>query len=216
MTAGHGEDLMGFQDRKAKEFERREQDILDAALSLFATDTWEEVTVAQIAQQAEVGKGTIYKHFVSKNEIYACLALNFQRQLLQQLTAIDHNLPVLERFSQQLKVAWDVHLSSEELHRVFLYCSRSGFRANLCANTQQQLEDVEYQITSVTQQLVVDGVQQGLFPDRPLPLLLFGARAAFWGAIQLVWMGHMGEIEPSQHRDALTQFIIAGLVNAGA
>jgi AcrR family transcriptional regulator len=207
---------LGLSDRKSREFERRGQDILDAALSLFATDAWEEVTVAQIARQAEVGKGTIYKHFVSKHEIYAHLAMDFQRQIIQQLAAIDDNLPVLERFAQQMRVAWQMHLSSEQLHRVFLYCSRSGFRTALPADTLQALIDAEQQVAQLTEQLVVEGVQQGLFPDRPLPLLLFGAKAAFWGAIQLVWSGYLGDIDHQQHLKALTNFIVAGLVNPDA
>ena len=63
-------------ERKIREFERREQEILSAALELFAGERWESVTVTQIAKQAGIGKGTVYKHFASKDEIYARLALD--------------------------------------------------------------------------------------------------------------------------------------------
>ena len=115
---------MSTHDRKAREFERRGQDILATALALFESDEWEQVTVDQIAQAAEVGKGTIYKHFASKDDIYAHLAIDFQRGILQKFAAVDATLPVVERFRQHLRAGWEMHLSSKELHRVFLYCSR--------------------------------------------------------------------------------------------
>lgn len=203
---------MGIKDRKQLAFERRGQDILDAALTLFATDDWEHVTVEQIAKQAEVGKGTIYKHFSSKYEIYARLAMDFQRQILQEFEKIDPSLPMIKRFELHLRAAWNLHLSSQELHRVFLFCSRPGFRANLSDATVAELKAIEIQVSAPSNQLVIDGVKEGIFPDQPLPLLLFGAQAAFWGAIQLVWSGYLGNIDREQHLNALMDFIIAGLV----
>ena len=110
---------MSVQDRKSREFERRGREILAAALSLFESDDWEQVTVEAIAQTAEVGKGTIYKHFASKDEIYARLAMDFQRRIVAASAVIDASLPVIDRFRQHLQVAWEMHLSSKELHRVF-------------------------------------------------------------------------------------------------
>ena len=60
---------MALQDRKQREFERRERDILAAALELCSTPEWESVTVGQIADRAEVGKGTVYKHFEGKADL---------------------------------------------------------------------------------------------------------------------------------------------------
>ena len=63
--------------RKERAFSLREAEILEAARVLFAIGDWEAVTVADIAQRAEIGKGTVYKHFASKEELYARIALDF-------------------------------------------------------------------------------------------------------------------------------------------
>ena len=112
---------MSTQNRKQREFERRGQDILDAALSLFQADDWEHVTVDAIARQSDVAKGTVYKHFASKDEIYARLAMRLQRDIALKAAEIDPNLPLLDGFRQHLQVAWSMHLSSKALHRVFMY-----------------------------------------------------------------------------------------------
>lgn len=206
---------MGIQDRKAREFERRGQEILAAALTLFRADDWEAVTVEQIAQQAEVGKGTIYKHFASKDEIYARLAIDFQRQTAARLHEIAPELPVVERFRRYLHCAWELHLSSKELHRVFLYCSRVEFRAGLPAALLAEMQAVEAEVARPMQTLLAQGIEQGVFPPKPISLLMFGARAAFWGAIQLIWSGYLGDIDRAQHLDALADFILAGLAHQG-
>jgi len=204
---------MSIQDRRAREFERRGQDILAAALALFESDDWESVTVEQIAQRAEVGKGTIYKHFASKDEIYARLAIQFQRQTLQRYADIDASLPVVERFKRHLAAGWEMHLSSKELHRVFLYCSRVEFRAHLPADVMAEVQQVERAVAEPTHRMMAEGIEQGLFPRKPLPLLLFGAQSAFWGAIQLIWSGYLGDIDEAVYLDEITTFILAGLVH---
>lgn len=203
---------MSVQDRKSREFARRGQEILDAALALFESDDWEAVTVEQIAARAEVGKGTVYKHFASKDDIYARLAMGFQQRIVQGNGRVDGALPVLERLRAHLRVAWELHLSSQALHRVFLYCSRSEFRTRLSPATLAELQALELQVAQPTQALVAQGVAEGLFPPKPLPLLLFGAQAAFWGGIQLVWSGYLGDIDQGRHLDELGNFLIAGLV----
>ena len=69
--------------RKAQEFRRREQEILDAALALFLEQGEDRVTVEMIADRVGIGKGTIYKHFETKNEIYLLLMLRYEEQLAE-------------------------------------------------------------------------------------------------------------------------------------
>jgi AcrR family transcriptional regulator len=203
---------MSIQDRKTREFERRGQEILDAALVLFKSDAWEAVTVEQIAQQAEVAKGTIYKHFASKDQIYARLAIDFQRRTLASLRDVDPALPIPERFRAYMRRAWQLHLSSQELHRVFLYCSRSEFRAGLSPELLAEMQNVDHAVSMPLQSLLAEGIEQGFFPRKPLALLLFGARSAFWGAIQLAWSGYLGDLEKADYLEELTNFVLAGLV----
>ena len=54
---------MNRAERKEREFKRRERDILEAAERLFMNYDWQTVTTQQIADEAGIGKGTIYKHF---------------------------------------------------------------------------------------------------------------------------------------------------------
>lgn len=77
--------------RKAQEFRQREQQILDAALELFLEQGEDRVTVEMIADRVGIGKGTIYKHFETKNEIYLLLMLRYEEDLAALFSTISEH-----------------------------------------------------------------------------------------------------------------------------
>ncbi len=75
--------------QKAREFRQREQAILDAAQALFIQHGEDKVTVEMIADAVGIGKGTIYKHFETKNEIYLLLMIRYEEALADLFQRID-------------------------------------------------------------------------------------------------------------------------------
>ncbi len=71
--------------RKSQEFRQREEEILTTALDLLLEYGDEKVTVELIADKVGIGKGTIYKHFNSKAEIYLRLMIDYERKLSQAI-----------------------------------------------------------------------------------------------------------------------------------
>jgi AcrR family transcriptional regulator len=204
---------MGTQQRREREFQRREREILDAALALFARDDWQCVTVEQIADRAEIGKGTIYKHFASKDEIYARLRMEFLDTTLGRLLAIDEQLDVLGRIRAMIAVFWEQHRQGRHYQRVVEYSERAEFRRGLNAETLAALEAREAAIDDIVHAVVRRGIAEGLFPDRPPEQLVFGPRAALIGALRLVWSGWFEDVpEPADFLGQLTDFVVAGMM----
>ena len=56
--------------RREREKLARQQDIVNAALELFAAKGFRDTTLDEIAQKAEFGKGTLYNYFASKEDIF--------------------------------------------------------------------------------------------------------------------------------------------------
>lgn len=75
--------------QKAREFRQREQAILDCAQQLFIELGEDKVTVEMIADKVGIGKGTIYKHFETKNEIYLLLMIRYEEELAEMFRRID-------------------------------------------------------------------------------------------------------------------------------
>jgi TetR/AcrR family transcriptional regulator len=73
--------------QKKKLFLAREQRIIDATLELLLEQSIDRVTVSKIAVRACIGKGTVYKHFLTKNEILIRIILDYERYLTDRLAA---------------------------------------------------------------------------------------------------------------------------------
>jgi len=65
--------------------------MLDAAAQLFGTQRFHEVRMDDIAAQAEVGKGTLYRYFNDKEELFLALVERSAQQLMDHVLAeIEH------------------------------------------------------------------------------------------------------------------------------
>jgi AcrR family transcriptional regulator len=64
---------MGTGERREREKQRRREDILEAAKTLFFSKGFRDTTIDDIAKATELARGTIYLYFESKEEVYATI-----------------------------------------------------------------------------------------------------------------------------------------------
>lgn len=64
---------MGTEERKAREKERRRNQIVDAAERIIFSKGLEQATMDEIAEEAELSKGTLYLYFKNKTELYLAI-----------------------------------------------------------------------------------------------------------------------------------------------
>ena len=58
---------------------------MKAALELLISENIDRVTVSKIASKAGIGKGTVYKHFLTKNEILVRIMLDYEQSISTRL-----------------------------------------------------------------------------------------------------------------------------------
>src|SRR3982751_2583997 len=63
---------------------KRGQQILDAAAQLFASHRYHEVRMEDIASHAQVAKGTIYRYFHDKEDLYLALTIHGMHRLFEE------------------------------------------------------------------------------------------------------------------------------------
>ena len=202
---------MGIAERKEREFKRREGEILDAAARLFERDDWQLVTIERIAQEVEIGKGTIYLHFPSKEAIYGRLALEFAGGVLDELRKIDLARPPVERLRDAIRIFFEAHLHGRTHHRVAEYCALDEIRRRLDEATRSELERAEAEIIGIIHSILADGIGSGVFANRPLDVLMISAHATLAGAVRLLG----GPCAPTSGDDLvpeITRFVLAGLM----
>lgn len=64
---------MGKEERKKREKERRREQIIDAAERVIFSKSLEQATMDEIAEEAELSKGTLYLYFKNKTELYLAI-----------------------------------------------------------------------------------------------------------------------------------------------
>jgi len=207
---------MGIAERKEREFRRREGEILDAAVRLLEREDWQLVTIERIAQEAEIGKGTVYLHFPSKEAIYGRLAHEFAGGVLAELRGIDAAQAPVERLRDAIRIFFAAHLHGRTHHRVAEYCSQDDIRRRLDETTRSELERVEAEIIGIIHGILADGIRAGAFADRPLDVLMISAHATLAGAVRLLGgpcAAQAGDgATEAQLVEEITRFILAGLM----
>lgn len=73
--------------RERKKTAIREQ-IIAKGVELFSRHGITDVSVDQIAEAADIGKGTIYNYFQSKEDIVVAFMVNFEREVQKTLTSL--------------------------------------------------------------------------------------------------------------------------------
>jgi len=68
-------EVMGIAERREREKKQRWNDILDAAESVFFDKGYNIAKMDDVAEKAELSKGTLYLYFKSKEELYFGLTL---------------------------------------------------------------------------------------------------------------------------------------------
>lgn len=67
---------MGTQERRARDFDLREQRLLKLAAELLLDQGQDAVTMERLAERAEYAKGTLYKHFGGREDVLCALAVH--------------------------------------------------------------------------------------------------------------------------------------------
>ncbi|MBL4611899.1 MAG: TetR/AcrR family transcriptional regulator [Pseudomonas sp.] len=148
---------MQKESRKVREFRRREQEILDTSLRLFLEQGEDSVTVEMIADEVGIGKGTIYKHFKSKAEIYLRLMLDYERDLASLLhsESIERDREALSRDYFAFR------MSDPERYRLFDRLEEKLVKSNQLPELVEELHKIRASnfnhLTGVIQERIDEG-----------------------------------------------------------
>jgi AcrR family transcriptional regulator len=83
---------------------RRHEEILDAAAKLFAKHGYSQTDTQFLADNLQVGKGTLYRYFPSKKELFLAAVDRVMRKLSERVDAsIAHLDDPLERIEEGIK-----------------------------------------------------------------------------------------------------------------
>ena len=165
--------------------------IIDAAVMVFAKKGYASATIADIASRAEIGKGTIYEYFASKEDLFFAV---FEWFKIQTRDAAKVNIAVLggsaskrlEALSDSFMGMWQEIKDVFTLTMEFWAASSSSqmqdrFKANF-RNTYQEFRDI-------VKSLIQEGIERGEFRSDINPDSVAAALVGAWDALFLqAWL----------------------------
>ncbi len=161
--------MMATQDRREQDRARRKNDILLAARAVFAQAGYRRATVDQIAQRAEVAKGTIYLYFETKETIMADLVLLALAELQSQLRDAVESQSILQP-DGRLRAMADAYLAfsqrAPDYFRLLTAFDGGDLADNLSPERNQTILAASNRTLDLVAQAVADGVALGVFAVR--------------------------------------------------
>ncbi|WP_428034461.1 TetR/AcrR family transcriptional regulator [Amphritea sp.] len=209
-----------MSDRKSREFKRRERDILDCTLKLLSGEQREILSVDKIAQHTGIGKGTVYKHFASKDDIYARLLLDNYQSILAEFKRIatDDTLTGVQQMRGMLLYAFQYHRDNVAHQHMHVHFIQRASRERMSATYQQQLDYAEEQFIEAFGQAVYKGVVEGdVNPDMPREAMMAGMNATFEGAIVTLQEGgsfKQRQLETAEQKSTYINLVVDYMIAA--
>ena len=172
---------MGIQERKAREKHARQAAILKAARKVFFAKGLDQATIDDIAEKAELSKGTIYLYFQSKEELYLSVFL----QGLDILTG--HFQEIREQFAT-VSAEDLIRLSNDSYYGFFMdypeyfYINSLLYHGRIKDKIDPQIWGVPHQKMETCLRVVAEIIQQGIARGEFQPVDSWKTANSFWGA----------------------------------
>lgn len=146
--------------RRQREREQHRSEILDAALSLFAENGYDNVSVSQIAEKAEFGTGTLYNFFDSKEALFTELARTYISEGRKKLfQALDSGGTATDKLRAFITAKGDFVRDNVKFVRLYMHDLRNPALYALQKEVMQAIGDV----VSGLEQVFRQGIEQGIF-----------------------------------------------------
>jgi AcrR family transcriptional regulator len=151
--------------------------ILDVAGRLFGTQRFHEVRMDDIAAEADVGKGTLYRYFRDKEELYLALLARASEQFTRRLREAATRGPG-PRQRLEIVVTTIIDYFDEHPHLLELILRAEIMQVPDVENPWQEARDDLYRIVG---DIFAEGARRKQYciadPDLAMLMLLGGVRA---------------------------------------
>lgn len=193
--------------------DQKKKIILGAAVTVFSRKGTAAARIADIAEEAGIGKGTIYEYFSSKEEIFTTCFEYFMNEIntavMEQIYMVGDPLAKFSAFFD----AWITALSSPVMSsfRIMIEFWAEGIRSsNVGSGFDMAAMYGEYRL--MIQNLLDDCVSREKIPYIDTHYIAAGIIGAMDG-IMLQWVLDPEALDITKALTALKQMVIAGLIN---
>ena len=191
--------------------DKKRKEILQAAMQVFAREGYHRARMEEVAEEAGIGKGTVYEYFSSKTDLFIALHEHMLSELkefyMKELSEIREPALMLERF---ISVAFRTFRLWEPFFLVFFDFWAEGGRGEQQALLQTQLREAYAVSRSDIAAIIAAGVKNGSFRcDNPS--LAAATILASLDGLVLQWLCDRNAFDLDAMRENFTQTTLRSL-----
>lgn len=208
---------MGIAERKEREKQQRREEIIRAAEKVFFARGFAGATMDEIAERAELSKGTLYLYFSSKDDLYMAVAREGIKLLRKQTNAaVDRGRDALEKLLYMGRAC--VEFSRSNPDHMNSIITLDELTPEEVTATADDVRDLIYKESTVGSllQVIEQGVKEGLIRnDLPDVLIANTLWMSVLSVIRFVSREHglleMLDLSPEKVYESHFEMVINGI-----
>lgn len=154
--------------------------LLDAAQVEFASQGFHDTVVADIADRAGVGKGTLYRHFGNKAKLFGAIIQRGTARLRERMKAVlEEEEDPVRTLEQLLHVHFDLYEESGELIAIIV---NEGL--NMTGSIQQELMGEWEELQDLFGRVFRQGIGNDVFDDVDPDQIGFLFYSSIWAVLR--------------------------------
>ncbi|HWP83400.1 MAG TPA: TetR/AcrR family transcriptional regulator [Bacteroidota bacterium] len=154
---------MGIQERKEREKEHRREEIITAAQKVFFEKGLQTATVDEIAEVAELSKGTIYLYYKSKEDLYLAVMLRGKDILAEMFESIvAGSEPVLLKLVKLGEAYQEFFKKHTKYFRMFRFFENPQFHTQVTPEMNELCSQSNQRVWKSVIDLLQEGIDRGL------------------------------------------------------
>ncbi len=187
--------------------EKKKKAVLSSARTVFARNGLAAVKIEDIAQEAGIGKGTVYEYFRSKDDIFFALFEEMKKELHRRIFEVGGSLPPKKKLHQLVISA----LLAFEDWRDFGYILLDFWAMHKGGtSTRIRFDEIYDDARLVLSNLIKEGIKTGDF-KKVHPLNTASALIAIFDGLLLQWLFNPKSFSLATIGDTVSDLIARGI-----
>lgn len=162
---------MGITERKEREKESRKESIIDAAQKVFFEKGLLLSTMDEIAETAELAKGTLYLYYHSKEDLYLAVMMRGLTILHKMFEEVIHRkLPVVLTMVELTKTYTAFYERNKNYFRMLHFFNTPQFHKQVSDAMMQSCDGLNQSLWNIAIDIMKQGMAEKLFRTDLNPL----------------------------------------------
>lgn len=154
---------MGIPERKEREKEHRREEIIDAAQRVFFQKGLTVATMDEIAEAAELSKGTLYLYYKSKEDLYLAVMLRGMDILYEMFIAVlSGSRTTIEILANLGEAYYDFFRQHRNYYRMLHFFENPQFHKQVSEEMLQSCAGHNQKVWLIAIDVIKRGIDEGV------------------------------------------------------